>query len=263
MADVADSLNTTFLAIGISVIAVIFTIFIYFKFFCSRRKGGSLTKSSQKKAKKPEKKSNQPATKASKSPAKSQPQPQKVATPARSPKVKEVEAPKEQILATTDEEDWVKVKPAKSSQIQAAKPAKSPKQENQPKKNQQQQQEKKAEKAPKKIDKVERKNSSSGSSFPSYVIPPSIEKPAEEEWQEITSKKKKPRARKDLLTHSCSVNCPSMIYEVEIGQPLYPISQSGLSSLSTDASFLLLHFHLPNKLAVLLLILLLGAVVSR
>lgn len=97
MVDVADSLKASFLATGISVIAAIFTIFIYFKFFYSRGRGGSLAKSSQKKAKKSEKKSNQPVTKASKSPAKSQPQPQKVATPARSPKVKEVESPKEQV----------------------------------------------------------------------------------------------------------------------------------------------------------------------
>nr|CDS33213.1 expressed conserved protein [Hymenolepis microstoma] len=193
MADVADSLNTTFLAIGISVIGVVFSIFIYFKFFCSRRGRESPAKSSQRKAKKPEKKSSQPANKTSKSSSKSQSLPQKVAAP----KLKEVEPPKEQVLATTDEEDWVNVKPTKAPHTQAAKQTKSPKQENQPKKNQQQQQGKKTEKAVKKNNKVERKSSSDGSPAPSYVIPPQIEKPVEEEWQEIPSKKKKPRARKE------------------------------------------------------------------
>ncbi|VDO03036.1 unnamed protein product [Rodentolepis nana] len=193
MADVADSLNTTFLAIGVSVIGVVFSIFIYFKFFCFRRAKESPAKSSQKKAKKSEKKLSQPTNKTSKSPAKSQSLPQKVATP----KLKEVETLKEQALATTDEEDWVNVKPAKASHTQAAKPTKSPKQENQPKKNQQQQQGKKVEKAAKKNSKVERKNSSDGSPAPSYFIPPQMEKPVEEEWQEITSKKKRPRARKE------------------------------------------------------------------
>lgn len=93
-------------------------------------------------------------------------------------------------MATTDEEDWVKVKPTKAPQNQAAKPTKATKQESQPKKKQQQQG-KKAEKAAKKSD------NSDESPAPSYVIPPPIEKPVEEEWQEIPSKKRKPRPRKD------------------------------------------------------------------
>lgn len=89
----------------------------------------------------------------------------------------------------------MKVKSAKSPKTQTSKSAKSQKLDNQSKKNQQQS--KKTDKSSKKGEKVERKSSSDNSPVPSYFIPPPIGKPTEEEWQEITSKKKKPRARKE------------------------------------------------------------------
>ncbi|KAH9281143.1 hypothetical protein ECG_06816 [Echinococcus granulosus] len=111
-----------------------------------------------------------------------------------------------QVPVTIEEDDWVKVKPTKLQSGQsptketAKAGAKNKKSDNQPKKSQKQQN-KKAEKSPKTEHRDEEsKNSDNSSPGKNIHVPtvPIVEKPVEDEWQEIPSaKRKKHRARKE------------------------------------------------------------------
>lgn len=107
---------------------------------------------------------------------------------------------------TVEEDDWVNSKPTKLQSGQSPTKetvkagTKNKKSDNQSKKSQKQQN-KKSERSPKaEGSNEEGKNSGDSSPAKSAYVPtvPVVEKPAEDEWQEIpSSKRKKQRARKE------------------------------------------------------------------
>ncbi|KAL5960802.1 hypothetical protein TSMEX_011471 [Taenia solium] len=205
MAGVVDVLSSSLLHLGVATSVVIFSLFIFFKYLYKRGSSVSPLKSSQKKTthKKGEGKSNQQTAKFA---AKTQPQPLKDVSVNSTPRTRKNDSPKAQVPVMTEEDDWVKVKPAKSQSGQspnkesAKAGTKSKKSDNQSKKSQKQQN-KKPERFPKAENRDE-EGKNSGDSIPvkSTYAPtvPAVEKPAEDEWQEIpSSKRKKQRARKE------------------------------------------------------------------
>ncbi|VDK38151.1 unnamed protein product [Taenia asiatica] len=208
MAGVVDVLSSSLLHLGVATSVVVFSLFIFFKYLYKRGSSVSPLKSSQKKTthKKGEGKSNQQTAKVAKSAAKTQPQPSKDVSVNSTPRTRKNDSPKAQVPVTTEEDDWVKVKSAKSqsgqspSKESAKAGTKSKKSDNQSKKSQKQQN-KKSERSPKAENRDEEgKNSGDSSPVKSTYVPtaPAVEKPAEDEWQEIpSSKRKKQRARKE------------------------------------------------------------------
>ncbi|KAL5107710.1 hypothetical protein TcWFU_004913 [Taenia crassiceps] len=202
MAGVVDVLSSSLLHLGVATSVVIFSLFIFFKYLYKR---GSPVSSLKKKnaSKKGEGKSSQQTAKSA---ARTQPQLPKEASVNSTPKARKNSPPKAQVSVTTGEDDWVKVKPTKLQSGQsptketAKAGAKNKKPDNQLKRSQKQQN-KKSERSPK-AESRDEENRNSGDSSPakSTYVPTvsAVEKPTEDEWQEIPSaKKKKQRARKE------------------------------------------------------------------